>query len=95
MASSSQNDLAKQLTALRIPGTPLVFTNVYDAATAGIACAHPKTKALTTASFAIAAVEGVDDDDLTLEQNLSGIEKVAKVIAANPGLPLAADNHDG
>ena len=95
MASSSQNDLAKKLKALHIPGQPLVFANVWDAATATIACCHPQTKALTTASFAFAAVEGVEDDDLTLEQNLAGVQRVANVVKKHPDLPLAADNQDG
>ena len=95
MASVSQNELARKLKALHVPGQPLVLTNVYDAATAAIVCAHSATKAVATASFAIAATSGVEDDDLTLEENLAGIQKVSKAVSKHAGLPLTADLQDG
>ena len=95
MASSSQNELAKELKALHIPGQPLVLSNVYDAATAAIVCAHSATKAVATASFAIAATMGVEDDDMTLEENLVGIQNVSKVVGKHAGLPLTTDLQDG
>jgi 2-methylisocitrate lyase-like PEP mutase family enzyme len=95
MVTATQNELAKKLKALHVPGKPLVLTNVYDAATAAIVCAHPATKAVATASYAIAATSGVEDDDLTLSENLSGIQKVAKVVNEHPGLPLTVDLQDG
>ena len=95
MDSYSQNDLAKILKALHIPGKPLTLTNVYDSATAAIVCAHPATKAVATTSFAIAATIGVEDDDLTLEDNLVGVQNVAKVVSRYAALPLTADLQDG
>jgi 2-methylisocitrate lyase-like PEP mutase family enzyme len=52
----SQNDLAKHLRSLHTPGSPLILTNVYDAATASIVASLPTAPAVATASYAIAAV---------------------------------------
>jgi 2-methylisocitrate lyase-like PEP mutase family enzyme len=93
--ASSQNDIAKALKALHTPGKPLVLTNVYDSATATIVCAHQATKAVATASYAIAATIGVEDADLNLEGNLSGVRKVADIVSRHHGLPLTADLQDG
>jgi 2-methylisocitrate lyase-like PEP mutase family enzyme len=94
MDATTQNKLAAKLRALHVPGDPLVLTNVYDAATAKIAISNPHTKAIATASFAIAATYGIDDDDMTLDQNLEGIKKVASVVLPS-GLPLTVDLQDG
>lgn len=95
MASSSRNALAKALKALHTPGKPLLLTNVYDCATAAIVSAHSATKAVATASYAIAATSGVENDDLTLEDNLRGVQRVAKIVSRHNGLPLTADLQDG
>lgn len=94
MATSGLNDKAIKLRQLCRPGDPLVLTNVYDAATAAIVVAHPSTKAIATASFAIAEINGVRDPDLTLEDNLAGIQNIAKVVSKT-NLPLTADLQDG
>lgn len=94
MGPSTQNALALRLRALCKPGTPLVLTNVYDAATASIAASHHSTKALATASYAVALVNGKQDAELDLETNLAGIRTVAAV-AAKHDLPLTADLQDG
>ncbi|KAK4619847.1 2-methylisocitrate lyase [Fulvia fulva] len=94
MAYTHRNELAKRLRALHISGTPLLLTNAYDAASATAIASHPSTKALATASFAIAATTGVSDPDLTLSDNLIGISRVAKV-AAKHNLPLTVDLQDG
>ena len=55
-------------------------------------------KAIATASYAIAAVQGIEDDDLTLDANLTGIRYVvAGLKKANKYdvLPLTADMQDG
>lgn len=92
MASTTQNDLAKRLKALHTPGKPLVLANCYDAATAQLVINHSSTKAVATASFAIAATRGIKDADLTFDQNLEAIRTIAAVVA---GWPLTVDVQDG
>src|SRR5256885_17068844 len=82
MDPSTQNSLAHHFRSLHVPGKPVVLANVYDAATAKIVLSNPHAKAVATASYAIAATYGVGDDDMTLEQNLAGISKVAAVVGA-------------
>ncbi|KAF9215309.1 hypothetical protein CPC16_008785 [Podila verticillata] len=94
MNSSAQNSIATHFRALHKAGNPLVLTNVYDAATASIIASLPNAKAVATASFAIAATEGVYDDDMTKEQNLAAIKKIAAVVVPK-NLPLTADLQDG
>ncbi|KAF8929286.1 hypothetical protein BGZ52_002400 [Haplosporangium bisporale] len=94
MNSSAQNSIATHFRALHKAGNPLVLTNVYDAATASIIASLPSAKAVATASFAIAATEGVYDDDMTKEQNLAAIKKIAAVVVPK-NLPLTADLQDG
>ena len=94
MDAQRQNNLAKQLRSLCKPGDPLVLTNVYDAATASVVANHSSTKAVATASFAFAAINGVDDNDLTLVDNLAGIRSVSSALA-KAELPLTADMQDG
>ncbi|KAF9392184.1 hypothetical protein CPB97_003509 [Podila verticillata] len=94
MNPSAQNSIAAQFRALHKPGNPLVLTNVYDAATASIVASLPNAKAVATASYAIAATEGVYDDDMTKEQNLTAIKKIAAVVVPK-NLPLTADLQDG
>jgi 2-methylisocitrate lyase-like PEP mutase family enzyme len=91
---ASQNELARRLRALHVPGNPVVFANVYDGATAQIVASLPHAKAIATASYAIAGTYGLEDNDMTLEQNLAGIEKVAAV-TQKAQLPLTADLQDG
>lgn len=94
MASQGANDRAKRLRQLCKPGEPVVLTNVYDAATANIVASNTQTKAMATASYAVAAVNGLQDNDLTLEDNLIAIRKVAS-IATGKNIPLTADLQDG
>ncbi|ERF70614.1 hypothetical protein EPUS_02480 [Endocarpon pusillum Z07020] len=85
---------AKKLASLHVPHKPLVVTNVWDAATAKLAALHPSCAAIATASYAIAASAGVEDDDLTPEQNLAALEGIAAV-ANKQGKPLTADMQSG
>ncbi|KAH7107406.1 carboxyphosphonoenolpyruvate phosphonomutase-like protein [Auriculariales sp. MPI-PUGE-AT-0066] len=94
MSSSVQNQLARRLRELHVPGNPIVFGNVYDAATASLVAAHPAAKAIATASYAIAATHGAADNDLTLEDNLASIAKIA-LVAQKANLPLTVDIQDG
>jgi 2-methylisocitrate lyase-like PEP mutase family enzyme len=93
MSSSTLNDKAKRLRNLCKPGDPLLLTNVYDAGTASIVANHEATKAIATASFAIAGINGLEDSELTLEQNLAGIRQVS-AIAEKHDLPLTVDLQD-
>ncbi|KAF7513370.1 hypothetical protein GJ744_009791 [Endocarpon pusillum] len=87
---------AKQLASLHVPYKPLVVTNVWDAGTAKVAALHPSCAAIATASYAIAASAGVEDDDLTPEQNLAAIEGIAAVASKHGGgKPLTADMQSG
>lgn len=94
MAYAHRNDLAKKLRALHIPGTPVIFANVYDGATAKAVAQHPYTKAVASASFAIAETSGTSDPELTLEDNLAGVRRIAR-LTDQAGLPLTADMQDG
>ncbi|KAJ5322915.1 hypothetical protein N7452_011204 [Penicillium brevicompactum] len=92
----SPNDIAKAFRALHQPGNPVLLTNVYDAATASIIASLPTAPAIATASFAIAASIGIDDNALTKSQNLSAIAAIASAIrAVNPLKPLTVDLQDG
>ncbi|KAI2413269.1 hypothetical protein LOZ41_003342 [Ophidiomyces ophidiicola] len=91
---SSADSRAAHLRSLHIPGKPIVFTNVYDPATAGIIASNPAAAALATASYAIAAVHGLDDDDLDLETNLVAVRRIATV-AVKHNKPLSVDLQDG
>ncbi len=98
LTSTQLNMLAKRLKSLHVPGQPLVLANVWDASSAKAIASHSRTKALATASYAIAMMVGVEDADLTLDLNLRGIEMVAQGLR-NAGkaeeLPLTADLQDG
>ncbi|KAK4494004.1 hypothetical protein PRZ48_015190 [Zasmidium cellare] len=94
MAFTHRNPLAKTLRSLHVPGTPLLLTNVWDGATAKAVTAHPGTKAVATASYAIAESTGVSDGELSLPDNLFGIRRVANIVD-KAGLPLTADLQDG
>jgi len=54
-AASSQL-LANKLRTLHLPGEPLVLTNIWDPPSASLALKFKKTKALATASYAVASV---------------------------------------
>ncbi|KAF9433721.1 hypothetical protein BGZ76_009054 [Entomortierella beljakovae] len=94
MTIVNQNAIAANFRALHEPGNPLILGNAYDAASASIIASIPTAKAVATASFAIAATEGVYDDDMTKEQNLAAIKKIATAVIPK-NLPLTADLQDG
>jgi len=86
--------LATSFKKLHQPGTPIVVVNVWDAISAHAVGSVPDVKALTTASYAVAATYGVPDNDLTYEQNLTAVAKIAPV-AQKLNLPLTVDWQDG
>ncbi|KAF9417357.1 hypothetical protein BGZ94_010008 [Podila epigama] len=94
MSPSAQNATAALFRSLHKPGEPLILGNVYDAATAAIVASLPSAKAVATASYAIAASQGVEDNDMTRDQNLAGIQKIAAVVVPK-NIPLTADLQDG
>ncbi|KAF2275550.1 PEP phosphonomutase-like protein [Westerdykella ornata] len=94
MATSPQNTLALRLRALHQPGTPLLLTNIWDAISASSIAALPTTSALASASFAVAASHGLDDDDLPLDLNLASIRAIGR-IAQKHNIPLTVDFQDG
>jgi 2-methylisocitrate lyase-like PEP mutase family enzyme len=90
--------LAQDLRAFHVPGRPLLLTNVWDPPTTALALRHPETKAIATASFAVAAVAGLEDDELTFEENLHAIRRIAKQMIRDgkaSTIPLTVDMQDG
>jgi 2-methylisocitrate lyase-like PEP mutase family enzyme len=90
----AQNALAITFRNFHIPGKPILLTNVYDAVSAKAVAGLPGTKALATASYAVALAAGVTDDDMTLETNLNAVRAISPV-AKEYGLPLSIDWQDG
>ncbi|KAH6838618.1 phosphoenolpyruvate phosphomutase-domain-containing protein [Chaetomium sp. MPI-CAGE-AT-0009] len=85
---------AKTFKALHIPGNPLLLANVYDATSARIVGSLPKCRALASASYAIAKTIGIEDGELTLEQNFALLKPIAAV-AHELQLPFTIDIQDG
>jgi 2-methylisocitrate lyase-like PEP mutase family enzyme len=73
----TSTQLAQKLRSLHVPGSPILLTNIWDPPSVSLALANPSTKAIATASFAIAACAGLEDPELTLEVNLAAISKIA------------------
>ncbi|OOQ89990.1 carboxyphosphonoenolpyruvate phosphonomutase-like protein [Penicillium brasilianum] len=93
---TTQNDIAKHFRTLHNPQDPLILTNIYDASSASVIASLPTTRAIATASFAVAATLGVDDEDLTKAQNLSALKTIASTVRRiNPTLPVTVDLQDG
>ncbi|KAB8264075.1 phosphoenolpyruvate phosphomutase-domain-containing protein [Aspergillus pseudonomiae] len=104
---TAQNNLAIHFRNLHTPGHPILLTNVYDAATASLIANHPSTKAIATASYAIAASQGIPDEALTLPRNLAAVRSIAAILKPNTlpenkdstenttKLPLTVDVQDG
>ncbi|KAK4451076.1 phosphoenolpyruvate phosphomutase-domain-containing protein [Podospora aff. communis PSN243] len=88
------NATALAFKALHKPGNPLVLANVYDTTSALALAAHPHCRALATASYAIAAANGLRDQDLTLDNHLPLLAQIA-AIANKAGKPFTVDLQDG
>lgn len=91
---SAKNATAQSFRSLHAPGNPLILTNVWDAITARTVASLPATRALATASAAIAAAAGIEDPELTLDINLTAVRAIAKV-AKQLNKPLTVDFQDG
>jgi len=94
MDPATQNEVAKRFKQMHVPGSPVVLVNVYDAASANKLLETKAAKAVGTASYAIAATQGVSDDDLTFEQNLAAIRTIGTV-TSRAKIPLTVDVQDG
>jgi 2-methylisocitrate lyase-like PEP mutase family enzyme len=94
MAQNNTNALATHFRKLHNPGDPLILCNVWDAASAKAVANVPNIKAIATASYAVAATQAVDDNDLTFEQNISAIRPIA-LVASQASVPLTVDLQDG
>lgn len=93
------NHLAKEFQEIHAPSKPLVLSNVWDLTSLNAILSlntsdSKPVKAIATASWAIAAILGIKDEDLTLEQNLAAIAQIAPAVKA-AGLPLTVDIQDG
>ncbi|KAG9496133.1 hypothetical protein J7337_012712 [Fusarium musae] len=93
------NCFAQTLKSLHIPSQPLIFANVWDLASLNLVLSlnsetSKPVKATATASWAFAASPGVEDEELTMEQNLASIRNLA-ARATSAGLPLSVDLQDG
>lgn len=94
MANAARNLLAKQFKALHKPHQPIILANVYDGASAKAVASLSTSKAIATASYAVAEAAGMKDNDLTREENI----RAAKAIASSTrgfGKPLTVDLQDG
>lgn len=91
---SSDDARALQLRNLHVPGKPVVLANIYDPLTARIVASNPSSTAIATGSYAIAAVHGLDDDDLDLETHLAALQPICKV-ALKYNKPVTVDLQDG
>jgi len=92
--SSSLNVIAQEFRSLHKPGLPVLLANVYDAVSAKAVAQIPETKALATASYAVAAAAGLADNDLDISTNLRAATAIAGV-AKQFNKPLTVDFQDG
>ena len=91
MADPAPARRAEALRALHVPGDPLVLVNAWDAASARVVAAAG-SRAVATASWAIAAAYGVADGALPRGAMLAAVRRIA---AAVPELPVTADLEAG
>jgi 2-methylisocitrate lyase-like PEP mutase family enzyme len=88
----NQREKADALRGLHSEPELLVLVNVWDAVSARTVAAAPGCRALATASWSIAAAHGVaDGENLTREQMLAAVERVARAVE----LPVSADLETG
>ncbi|KAL4725757.1 hypothetical protein ACLX1H_007910 [Fusarium chlamydosporum] len=93
------NMLTQTFKSLHTPYYPLILANVWDVASLSMVLSlnsepSQPVRAIATASWAFAASLGIEDEELTLEQNLAAIRNIAPAIR-RAGLPLTVDLQDG
>ena len=91
---SDLNLAAKAFKVLHRPHQPVVLTIVYDGVSARTVAELPASKAIATASWAIAEAAGVPDEELTLDENIRATKIIATAIKKS-GKPLTVDLQDG
>jgi 2-methylisocitrate lyase-like PEP mutase family enzyme len=94
MDRAEQNALAKKFAAMHDPKNLLMLCNVWDGASAQALAAHPKALAIASASYSVALARGVQDDDLTLDDNLSGVRGIIAA-GVRARKPVTIDLQDG
>lgn len=83
---------AALLTALHVPGEPLILSNVWDAITARTVAGAKGVRAIATASHAVSFANGVPDGEgLSIEQAL----EAARLITGAVDLPVSVDFEKG
>lgn len=96
MDRAEQNTLAQKFAAMHNPKELLMLCNAFDGGSARVIAAHPRAKAIASASYAVAMVCGSADDDLTLDDNLAGVRGIIRAgIQATPRKPVTIDLQDG
>lgn len=90
----NQNSRARAFAALHNPGDPILLANVYDYLSASVIASIPGVKALATASYAIAAAQGIADEHLSLETNIAACTPIAE-LATKKDLFLTLDLQGG
>lgn len=93
------NSAAKAFKAMHVSKSPIVLTNIWDLSSLNAVLSlnqgdKKPVKAVATASWAIAAAVGGNDEELTYEQNMAAIKQVAP-LCQEAGLPLTVDLQDG
>lgn len=99
MADANLNETAVTFKKLHEPKSPIILANIWDVAslhsllTLNTSQSQP-VQAIATASWAIAEALGIRDEELTADQNLDTISRIAPHVHA-AGLPLSVDLQDG
>lgn len=89
---TSTAEKATALTALHVPGDPLIVVNVWDAITARIVARTAGVRALATASHAVAFAHGVDDGEgMSVDV---AIDAARRIVEATE-LPVSVDFERG
>ncbi|KAI8866287.1 putative carboxyphosphonoenolpyruvate mutase [Ramicandelaber brevisporus] len=86
--------MATRFKQLHKPGQPVVLANAFDAHSAEIVAASALSKAIATASYAVAATHGLDDDALDLDTNIAVLRRI-RPVAEKYGKPVTVDLQDG
>jgi 2-methylisocitrate lyase-like PEP mutase family enzyme len=92
MSFTAEN--AAQFRSLPIPGKPIVLTNVCDPGQRRGGRVKPSSTTLATASYAIAAVHGLEDGQLDVVTNLQAISRICPT-GARHNKPIMIDMQDG
>lgn len=89
---STHANKAAALTALHVPGDPLIVVNVWDAMTARTVARTPGVRALATASHSVAYSLGVEDGEgMSVDMALAAAAR----ITASTDLPVSVDFERG